>query len=80
MSTSRLDDDEEVTFLIGEAVRRVLFDRERFATGELVRLAERVMAELVPVALTAEEFRRVDVGTGMYPPTFRRPKPPGVAP
>jgi hypothetical protein len=68
-----LDSSDCATFLIGEAVRRIMMHEVGGATPELKQMAwGEVMGKIVPAALTRAEFDLIDRETGLYPPTFRK--------
>ena len=71
MSSEDMDSTNEATFLIGEAVRRVMMREVKDIPPELMQIAEKVMAEIVPAVLMPDEFHLVEVETGIYPPDFR---------
>ena len=71
MPPEDLDSTEEATFLIGEAVRRIMMREIKGVPDDLMRLASDVMGKIVPAALMPDEFLLVEIETGIYPPTFR---------
>ena len=74
------DDDEiavdQASFLVGEAVRRVMMGKVKGFSpeclSELKTIAWDVMGKILPAALTPDEFDVVDAETGLYPPDFRK--------
>lgn len=70
MPPEDLDSTEEATFLIGEAIRRVMMREVKDVPDDLIRLAQDVMGKIVPAALMPDEFNLVASETGMYPPGF----------